>query len=332
MLSAQYMTCTLTQWHMTLVVDFVLFLLSSCFVFDPAVFFGAFLGPIFAILIFNVVIFIMVIGVLIKHTRNKIGRTKEQMNKKTAIRLVISIAGVMFLFGLTWLFGALTVTGFGDARASTAFQALFVICNAFQGFFIFLFFCVFSKDARESWLELLCCGRYHSKSLHPSQAKYGSSSGNATRKKFKTASSGLSDSKLTSAISSKNGYNSSTDDLGKEERYTDIPLTSAAEQDKEKPSVTFKDDPEITETNFDTDKKVDLGSSEMKKEEVVEKSSTSPEERASPYQWREDGVELKTRVKRISTKKAYKHHVESVEVDFLDSDSDDGGELDDTKA
>ena len=283
-------------------------------------FFGAFLGPIFAILLFNIVVFVLVIGVIIKHTRYTLDCAKEQMDMKTTIRLLISIAKVMFLFGLTWLFGALTVTGFGDARASFAFQVLFVICNAFQGFFIFLFFCVFSKDARESWLELLCCGRYHSKSLHPSQAKYGSSSANATRKKFKTASSGLSDSKLTSAISSKNGYNSSTDDLVKEERYTDIPLTSAAEQDKEKPSVvTFK---EIHETNV-TDKKVDLGSSEVEeKEQALEKSNNS-EERASLYEWREDGVELKACVKCFLTKKAYKHHVESIEVDTNSDGSDD---------
>ena len=240
------------------------------------------------------------------------------MNKKTVIRLLISIAGVMSLFGLTWLFGALTVTGFGSAAASIAFQVLFVILNAFQGFFIFLFFCVFSKDARESWLELLSHGRYHSK---PSQAKYSSSGNDGTGTKVKTSSTGLADSNLTSAISSKNGYNSNTDDLSKDERYTtDIPLTSAAEQDKEKPSVvTFK---EIHETNVGTDKKVDLGPSEVKeKEQELEKSNNS-EERTSPYEWREDGVELKARVKRFSTKKAYKHHVESVEVDFSDSDSD----------
>ena len=298
---------------------------SSCFIDDIGVFFGAFLGPIFAILIFNTVIFIMVIVVLIKHTRNTLGRTKEQMDEKTAIRLLISITGVMFLFGLTWLFGALTVTGFGSAAASTAFQVLFVILNAFQGFFIFLFFCVLSKDAREAWLNLISCGRHLSKSYHPSQAKYASSGASA---KVKTASTGFSDSTLTY---SKGGYNSSTDDLVKE-RYTDIPLTSAAEQEKEKPSVvifnkipsvaTFKDDPEIHETNVDTDEKVDLGSSEVKeKEQELEKSNNS-EERASPYEWREDGVELKARVKRFSTKKVYKHQVKNAEVDFSDSDSD----------
>ena len=83
------------------------------------------------------------------------------------------------------------MSGFGSATASTAFQVLFVICNAFQGFFIFLFLCVFNNDARDLWLELLSCGRYQSKSLHSSQAKYARSGGNASVEKSKTASSNL---------------------------------------------------------------------------------------------------------------------------------------------
>ena len=169
------------------------FSLHSCFISDPAVFFATFLGPIFVILIFNTVIFVMVIRVLIKHSRNPLACSSKQMDKKTAIRLLISIAGVMFLFGLTWLFGALTVTGFGDARASTAFQVLFVLLNAFQGFFICLFFCVFSKDARESWLELLsrAHGHYKSKSLYSSKTKYSSSGSNTIQKKSSTLSTNL---------------------------------------------------------------------------------------------------------------------------------------------
>ena len=93
--------------------------------------------------------------------------------------------------------------------------------------------------------------------------------------------------------------------------YTDIPLTSVAGQDKEKPSVvTFKDDPEIYETNVGADKKIDLGSFEVKKKEQALEKSDNSEEHASPYQWREDGLELKAHVKRFSTKKTYKHHVE----------------------
>ena len=67
------------------------------------------------------------------------------------------------------------------------------------------------------------------------QAKYSSADADGTQKKVKTSKTGLADSKL--------GYNSSTDELGKD----------AAKQDKEKPSVmTFK---EIHETDTGTDKK-----------------------------------------------------------------------------
>ena len=179
------------------------------------------------------------------------------MNKKIIARLLVSIVGVMFLFGLTWLFGAFTVTGFGDARASTAFQVLFVVLNAFQGFFIFLFFCVFSTDARDSWLELLS---YCRKSSHPSQAMYGSSKSNTAHTKVKTTSA--NDSKLTST---KIGCNLSTDDLSMKEKHD----TSAAEQAKEKLSV---ENPDIHDTNISMDNKISLESSEMKeKKQVLEK-------------------------------------------------------------
>ena len=249
---------------------------SSCFISDPAVFFGAFLGPIFAILIINVVIFVMVIGVLVKHTLNKLDRTNEQLNIKTTIRLFISIAGIMFLFGLTWLFGALTVTGLRDTTASTVFQVLFVICNAFQGFFIFLFLCVFDKEARDFWLELLSCGRYQSKALHSSQVKYTRSGGNATLEKNKTASSGFKISSLVSPISSKSGCNSSLIDHSKEERHTDIPLNSAVEHEKEKLLVlSLEDDPEIHETNIGANQKDDLDSSEVKEKETSKEHVSS---------------------------------------------------------
>ena len=252
----------------------------SCFISDPAVFFAAFLGPIFAILIFNVVIFVLVIGVLVKHTLDKLDRTREKMNIKTAIRLFIGIAGIMFLFGLTWLFGALTVTGLRDTTASTAFQILFVICNAFQGFFLFFFLCVFDKDARDFWLELLSCGRYQSKPLHSSQAKYARSGGNATLEKIKTTSSGLTNSSHVSAISSKSGHNSSINDDNKEERCTEIPLTNAAAQEKEKLLVvSLEDDPKFHETNVGTDQKEE--SSEVKEKDQVLETSKNSEEHAS---------------------------------------------------
>ena len=284
---------------------------SSCFISDTTVFFTTFLGPIFVILLFNVVIFVVVIRVLIKHTRNTLGRTKDQMNKKTAIRLLISIAGVMFLFGLTWLFGALTVTGLRDSRASTAFQTLFVLLNAFQGFFIFLFFCVFSKDARESWLELFfrARDRYKSKSLYISQTKRSGFGGSSTQKKRSTASISFAHPNRTLVISSKSdasGYKLNTDDLSKEEKYTDPLFTSAADQSIiENPStMAAKEHPEVHAT---TDKNIDVKG----KEQVLERSNDS-EKCVSPSQlWREDGIELKACVDDLPTKE----QVKSAEMD-----------------
>ena len=204
----------------------------------------------------------MVIRVLIKHTWNARGHTKEQMNKKVAIRLLVSIASVMFLFGLTWLFGAFTITGFGDARASTAFQVLFVILNAFQGFFIFLFFCVFSRDARDAWLQLLSCGRYQSKSLRRLQMRYASSRSNSFRKATSATSLNLT--------SIKSEYNTSPDEHSTKE-------TTAADQAKQ--NLSFKKIPDVHETDISMDKKVDLKSPEMKEEEqVLEKVYKHPSE------------------------------------------------------
>ena len=109
---------------------------------------------------FNIVLFICVIVVLIRHTRGKAARKNERVNTKTMVRLMISISGVMFLFGLTWLLAILAFSRTG--------QILFIIFNTLQGFFIFLFFIVFNKEAVELWKEFLSCGQYKSKLLHPS--------------------------------------------------------------------------------------------------------------------------------------------------------------------
>ena len=195
------------------------------------------------------------IGVIIRQTRHKLDRTKEEIKKKTVVRLVISIAGIMFLFGLTWLFGALTVTGFGSATASFAFQVLFVICNAFQGFFIFLFFCLFNKDARDLWLELLSCGRYKSKPLR--SPKYTTSGGIATFEKNKTATFSFTNSNVASPISSTSGYDFNIDKLSKEK-----PLV-----------VTFENDTEIYETKLGTAQKDDIELSEVKEKKHVPETS-----------------------------------------------------------
>eukprot|EP00731_Ephydatia_muelleri_P009410 Em0004g1748a len=118
-----------------------------CFISNVTVFFAAFLGPILLILAFNAVIFIVVIAVLIKHA---IKRSSGHSKKTHPIQLMANIISVIILFGLTWIFGALTIM-----KAAPTFQIVFTLLNSFQGFLIFIIFCVLKKEIRSSWTQII---------------------------------------------------------------------------------------------------------------------------------------------------------------------------------
>ena len=122
------------------------------------------MGPILLVLLVNAVLYVCVVFVLLRHTRSTMARRQQVMSFKTAFRLMASIGSIMFLFGLSWFSAALTIT---VPHLRYLAQILFAISNSLQGFFLFLFFCVLNLEARESWKEVLSCGRYKSKVLHP---------------------------------------------------------------------------------------------------------------------------------------------------------------------
>ena len=112
-------------------------------------------------------------------------------------------------------------------------------------------------------------------------------------------------------------------------------LTSAAAEAKKEKSSTFKGSQEVHETNIDKDQKADFRSLERSEGNVLtmeRPGSNDSQEHGSPSQLKEDGVELKIRVMRYSSKKTCTHHIESAEVDFWDSGSDGSDEPDDTDA
>ena len=158
----------------------------SCFIGDVRVFFGAFLGPIFAILLFNAVIFILVIGALVNHNRNKLGKTTDvKSERRRYMRFAINLFGIMVLFGITWILAAFTIRG-----ASLTFQILFAVFNSLQGFFIFIFFCVLSSDVRQQWLQMVTCGRYVKRK--PAYSTGGNKAYNAGQLRSGENQSGLS--------------------------------------------------------------------------------------------------------------------------------------------
>ena len=257
--------------------------MNRCFIGNTATFFAAFLAPILAIILFNSVVFVIVIVVLIRHKRrSKFGDVKTNKSKERAstIRLMISLGGIMALFGLSWVFGALTVD-----KASLAFQIIFVILNSLQGFFIFLFFCVLGRDGRELWLELLFCGRYKSSHLHPS-----SGPGNHTGKSSNVLLSGNTSS--TSAPTLSKSIVSETDGQNFAEFSKKTDLTATHEESHATTDLSKEVTPEPTAVTF-----------------------TGENEKDDSWKG-ESPQDLKARIRRYSTKKEYKHHVETYEVDF----------------
>ena len=104
-------------------------------------------------MLFNLIIFVCVIIVLIrKHIKRSKEFEKKGVDKKLFLRLFVGISGVMFLFGLTWLFATLSISV--QVLREIA-QILFTLTNSFQGLFIFLFLCVISSDARDEWKKVL---------------------------------------------------------------------------------------------------------------------------------------------------------------------------------
>ena len=121
-------------------------------------FFGTFFAPVAVIIIFNTIIFCIGLRVLIKSTRQK---AIQGNNTRAAVKLVVGICVIMILFGIGWVFGALTIN-----KPEKVFEYLFVIFNAFQGFYFFVFVCILGKDGRDFWINL-----FRMKSVKKSFAK-----------------------------------------------------------------------------------------------------------------------------------------------------------------
>ena len=145
----------------------------SCFIGDTRVRWGIFLAPLFTVIIFNVIVFILVTRVIIEQGKRTLSKTKGDNDTKRVVyvtlKTMLGIVSVMLMFGLSWLFGALSID-----KGASVFQWLFIIFSTLQGFCLFVFFCIIAKDGREEWQKLLTCYRYDKKkhkSLHSSSGK-----------------------------------------------------------------------------------------------------------------------------------------------------------------
>ncbi|CAG2255058.1 unnamed protein product [Mytilus edulis] len=107
----------------------------------------AFIGPALVIVLVNLVILALVIRTLFRAMSSKAGRSNQskstlEKQSKTGVRSICVLAP---LFGVTWVFGVLSMS-----KDLVAFQYLFAIFNSLQGFFIFIFHCLMDKRVNEA--------------------------------------------------------------------------------------------------------------------------------------------------------------------------------------
>eukprot|EP00057_Strongylocentrotus_purpuratus_P021823 XP_011676297.1 PREDICTED: G-protein coupled receptor 64 [Strongylocentrotus purpuratus] len=109
---------------------------------------GGLLVPMAIILLINIVIFILVVRQLIR-SANIAGRVKGEakVERQEAIERVQNAICILLLLGLTWVTGYLLLIPLFSQVA----QPIFVVLNSFQGFFIFLLYCVRKPHIRKKW-------------------------------------------------------------------------------------------------------------------------------------------------------------------------------------
>ncbi|XP_061607300.1 adhesion G-protein coupled receptor G2-like isoform X2 [Phyllopteryx taeniolatus] len=121
-----------------------------CWLKNDIAFFVAVVAYFCVIFLFNFIMFVVVLVQLHKIKRQNPHNSQHRSTGQN----VRSVVGITILLGLTWGFAF-----FAWGPLNLPFMYLFAICNAFQGFFIFVFHCAMKDVVRRQWQTYLCFGK-----------------------------------------------------------------------------------------------------------------------------------------------------------------------------
>ncbi|CAI9743483.1 adhesion G-protein coupled receptor G6-like [Octopus vulgaris] len=102
-------------------------------------FYVAFLAPVVAILLFNFIVIFLAI------CRRNSKKSDEQSEHEIKKMRVFGIFSVTILFVLSWV-----IAFIAEEEGVGVFHILFIIFNILLGMFIFIFYCIYKKDARDA--------------------------------------------------------------------------------------------------------------------------------------------------------------------------------------
>lgn len=140
------------------------------------------------------------------------------------------------MFGLSWLFGIFSVS-----EGAIVFQWLFLLFNTLQGFCLFLFFCVISKDGREEWKGLLRCNKQKRKSAY--NLSTTTHSKNHTLKIKQTKGTSISYTKTAVSVNSVAEFSSIVEDSVIKDTPYKMKLPDINEKDTD--SIVSNEEPAI---------------------------------------------------------------------------------------
>ncbi|XP_015211220.2 adhesion G protein-coupled receptor L2 isoform X10 [Lepisosteus oculatus] len=127
-------------------------------------FIWSFIGPVTFIIMLNLIFLVITMYKMVKHSTSLKPDSSRLENIKS---WVLGAFSLLCLLGLTWSFGLLFIN-----ESTIVMAYLFTIFNAFQGMFIFIFYCVLQRKVRKEYSKCFrhsyCCGGLPTESSHSS--------------------------------------------------------------------------------------------------------------------------------------------------------------------
>ena len=121
---------------------------SSCFLNPKTYFIWTFIAPVVVIIFVNVGFFIMAAIAMWRHNKRQTG---GEISKERLRRWLKTLASLVVVMGITWIFGVLIV----EVEELVPLAYIYTIMVAFQGLFIFLILVAYPKEVRDAYVKLL---------------------------------------------------------------------------------------------------------------------------------------------------------------------------------
>ncbi|CAH1153302.1 unnamed protein product [Phaedon cochleariae] len=169
-----------------------------CWLQTDNYFIYSFVGPVFVVIVLNVIFLIMAIFMMCRHSSNSISLKNKEHSRLAStsgkeenalqIKFQAHLAWLkgafilVFLLGLTWTFGFLYLN-----KESVVMAYLFATLNSLQGFFIFLFHCIQNEKVRKEYRKFIRRNSWLPQCLHCSSASAGSGSSSSGAKERRTS-------------------------------------------------------------------------------------------------------------------------------------------------